>query len=315
MSRFVVTSAERQNVKARIGLTGATNTGKTWTALLIAKGLLKSEGAILPNGDVDWSKICIIDTERKRALFYANNGVFGKFMHIEFAPPYDPESYIEAVSVAEQNGAKVIIIDSLSHAWNGTGGVLEIVNERTQASRSKNQFSEGWGGKDGGTALQNRMIDHIMSSKCHIIATFRQKMEYLIEKDENGKTAVNKEGIKPVQRDDLEYEFDVTLKLHNDHTAEVIKNTLSFVDEKELKVTPVTEQFGDDLGSYLSSGVDAEKIKEDKRMALIKNIKELAKENPSLKTFYATAHPDWKLEELTANQCYIVLEEFKEILK
>lgn len=314
MSRFIVTDAERQNVKARIGLTGPTNTGKTWTALLLAKGLLKSEGAIIGN-DVDWSKICFIDTERKRALFYANNGIFGKFKHIEFTPPYHPNDYIEAVQVAESIGAKVIIIDSLTHAWNGTGGVLEIVNEKAQSSRSKNTFTEGWGGKEGGTALQNAMIDRIFASPCHIICTFRQKMEYVQEKDDNGKTIVKKLGVKPVQRDDLEYEFDLTLKLNDNHTADVIKNTLSFINEEELKINPITEAFGKDLGDYLSSGVAAEEIKENKRLALIENIKELAKDHPSLKQFFKTAHPDWKINELTTEQCHETLREFKEILK
>lgn len=315
MSRFIVTDAERQNVKARVGLTGATNAGKTWTALLIAQGILESEGAVLEDGTVDWSKVCLIDTERKRSLFYANNGTFGKFKHIEFTPPYDPNSYIEAVQVAESIGVKVIIIDSLTHAWNGTGGVLEIVSEKTLNSRSKNAFNEGWGGKEGGTALQNSMIDRIFASPCHIIATFRQKMEYVQEKDEFGKTQIKKLGVKPVQRDDLEYEFDLTLKLNNDHTAEVIKNTLSFVNEEELKINPVTSDFGKNLGEYLSSGVAADEIKENKRLSLINNIKALAKENPNLKTFYQTAHADWELNKLTAEQCYEVLKEFKEILK
>lgn len=316
MSKFVVTKAERQNVKARIGLTGATNTGKTWSALLIAKGLLESEKVYVKGTtEIDWSKICIIDTERNRSLFYANNGVFGKFSHINFEPPYDPESYVEAVKVAEENGAKVIIIDSLSHAWNGTGGVLEIVNDRTESSRSKNQFTAGWGGKEGGTALQNKMIDSILSSKAHIIATFRQKMEYVQERNETtGRTEINKIGIKPVQRDDLEYEFDVTLKFNNDHTAEIIKNTLSFIDEDELKIKPLDESFGKQLGDYLATGEDPEKIKEESRKALINNIKEEAKQNPSLFTYFNTAHSDWKINELTTKQCYIVLEEFKEIL-
>lgn len=315
MSRFVATTAQRENVKARIGLTGATNAGKTWTALLIAQGLLKAEGYVLENGDVDWSKVYLIDTERKRSLFYADNGVFGQFKHIQFNPPYDPDSYIEAVQYAESQGAKVIIIDSISHAWSGTGGVLDIVNERTQNSRNKNSFNEGWGGKEGGTALQNKMIDHILSSNCHVITTFRQKMEYVQERDDAGKIRITKLGVKPVQRDDLEYEFDITLKLNNDHTAEVIKNTVNFISEKEFTTSPITSEFGENLGKYLSSGIDPSLIQEGKRVALINSIMQLGRENTSLITYFKTAHPNWNINELTLDQCYTVFKEFKEIMK
>ena len=314
MSRFVATTAKRENVKARIGLTGATNTGKTWTALLIAEGLLKAENYVLEDGSVDWSKIYLIDTERKRALFYADNGVFGQFKHIEFTPPYDPNSYIEAVKYAESQGAKVMIIDSISHAWSGAGGVLDIVNERTLASKSKNSFNEGWGGKEGGSALQNKLIDEILSSNCHIIATFRQKMEYVQERNEEGKVRITKLGVKPIQKDDLEYEFDITLKLNNDHTAEVIKNTVNFISEKEFESSPITSEFGENLGKYLSSGIDPAQIQKEKRDTLIENIKELGKESPSLITFFKTAHSDWNINDLTINQCYEVLKEFKEIM-
>lgn len=314
-SKFVVSKAKREQVKARIGLTGATNTGKTWTALLIAQGLLKAEGYVTEDGKVDWSKVCVIDTERKRALFYADNGVFGEFLHIDFPAPYHPEDYIEAVQVAQQSGAKVIIIDSISHAWNGTGGVLEIVSEKTLNSKSKNQFNEGWGGKEGGTALQNKMIDKILASPCHIIATFRQKMEYVQEKDENGKTTITKLGVKPVQRDDLEYEFDITLKLNNDHTAQVIKNTVDFIDEKEFTANPITSKFGEELGKYLSSGADPSALKEEKRLHLINTILEMGKSYPSLVTFFKAQHPDWNIKELNLDQALTVIKEFKEVLK
>lgn len=313
-SKFVVTKAKRESVKARIGLTGATNTGKTWTALVIAEGLLKAENCVLENGNVDWSKVCVIDTERNRALFYANNGVFGEFLHIDFPAPYHPNDYIEAVKVAENSGAKVIIIDSISHAWNGTGGVLEIVSEKTLNSKSKNQFNEGWGGKEGGTALQNKMIDSILSSKCHIIATFRQKMEYVQERDESGRTTINKLGVKPVQRDDLEYEFDITLKLNNNHTAEIIKNTVNFIDEKEFTTNPITPQFGEELGKYLSSGIDPNEIKENKRVQLIDTLFNMGKQEPALIQYFKAAHNDLSLKELTLEQALQIMKEFKEIL-
>lgn len=286
MSRFVVVKAERIKLKARIGLTGVTNGGKTYTALMIAKGLLIAEGLLTPDGKPDWSKVAVIDSERKRSLFYADIPEFGQFLFIEFKPPYHPNDYIEAVEAALEAGAEIIIIDSLSHAWNGSGGVLEIVRERTDNSRNKNSFSDGWGGRGGGTDLQNNLIDNILSANAHIIATFRQKMEYVMERDENGKARITKMGTKAVQKDDLEYEFDITLKLDNNHRAEIIKNTVKFLKNQGEILEPITETFGKNLGDYLASGKAAESIIEAQVNKAKETIKEMVAANPNLKEIY-----------------------------
>lgn len=286
MSRFVAVKAERIKLKARIGLTGVTNGGKTYTALTIAKGLLIAENLLTEDGKPDWSKVAVIDTERKRSLFYADIPEFGQFTFINFEPPYHPNDYIEAVNVALKEGAKVIIIDSLSHAWNGSGGLLEIVRERTDNSRNKNSFTDGWGGKGGGTELQNNLIDNILSADAHIIATFRQKMEYVMERGDDGKAKITKMGTKAVQKDDLEYEFDITLKLDNEHRAEVIKNTVKFLDNQGEILEPITEQFGINLGEYLASGKAAEAIIEAQLNNAKATIREMVAENPNLKEIY-----------------------------
>ena len=314
-SRFTATVAKRQKLKARIGLTGATNAGKTYTALLIAEGLLISEGCLLEDGTPDWSKVVVIDTERERSKFYAGIDSIGNFTHIDFKPPFDPLSYIDAVAYAESLGATVCIIDSISHAWMGTGGVLEIVHERTEKSRSKNTFTEGWGGKEGGTALQNKMIDNIMASKMHTICTFRQKMEYTQEKDEvTGRTVIVKQGVKPVQKDDLEYEFDITLKLNNDHTAEVIKNTVKFLEADVDKLPVITSEFGKVLGDYLNKGEDPnvskQKIKED----YINKIKTMGEKYPPLFEYFKAKYPDKPLNNLSLNELSELIKTFKEMI-
>jgi hypothetical protein len=286
MSRFTAVKAQRIKLKARIGLTGVTNGGKTYSALMIAKGLLQAENAYTADGKLDWSKVAVIDTERRRSLFYADIPEFGQFQFIEFTPPYHPKDYMEAVNYAVSLGAEVIIIDSISHAWNGTGGILDIVRERTENSRSKNSFSDGWGGRGGGTELQNQFIDTILSTDAHIIATFRQKMEYVIERDEAGKTKITKLGTKPQQKDDLEYEFDITLKLDNDHYAEIIKNTVKFLDGQGTILEPITESFGKNLGDYLASGKAAETITQEQIAHAKEIIKDYVTKNPSLKEIF-----------------------------
>ena len=315
MSRFIATDAKRLNVKARIGLTGATNAGKTYTALRIAGGLLTAEGYTDEKGRPDWSKVAIIDTERSRSLFYAENGQFGSFKHVEFAPPYSPLDYIEAVNYVESLGIKVCIIDSLSHAWNGTGGILDIVTDLTLKSKTKNAYNEGWGGKAGGTALQNKMIDEILSSKMHTICTFRQKMEYVQEKDEaTGKTVIKKLGVKPVQRDDLEYEFDITLKLNDDHTAEIIKNTVDFLGKKETTLPVITEEFGKLLGEYLSKGENVEIYKAKIKESLLTDVKTLFDKYPPLVEYYKNTYTQAKVSSLEIDELRTLIKELKEMI-
>lgn len=293
MNSFTVQKAERLKLKARIGLTGPTNCGKTYGALIIAQGLMEAD-------NLDWSKVCIIDSERRRSLFYANNGVFGEFMFIEMTPPYSPQRYIEATQAALDAGAKIIIIDSLTHAWSGTGGVLDIVTERTQKSKTKNSYSDGWGGTDGGTALQNKMIDYLMAIPAHLICTFRSKMDSVMEKDEGtGRTVIKRVGIKPVQRDDLEYEFDITLQFDKDtHTPEIVKNTVQFIQQDNLGLGPITKEFGKNLGDYLSQGIDPEIIKKGQIEHAKKTIVALVSENPNNKEIYKLIAGDTKLADL-----------------
>lgn len=285
-TRFTAVKAQRLKLKARIGLTGVTNSGKTYTALVIAKGLLQAENLYTSEGKLDWSKVAVIDSERKRVLFYADIPEFGQFTFIDFQPPYHPKYYIEAVKYAKECGAEIIIIDSISHAWNGTGGVLDIVRERTERSKTKNSMMDGWGGAEGGTALQNKMIDEILSVDAHVIATFRQKMDYAVEKDEQGKLKIQKLGVKPQQREDLEYEFDITLKLDSEHNAEIIKNTVKFLNKEGDILAPITEEFGRYLGEYLSSGAPYETILNSQLEDAKKKIKEMVTVKPSLKEIY-----------------------------
>ena len=312
MSRFIAKQAQRRKLKARIGLTGATNTGKTYTALRIAAGLLLSEGIVDNEGNPDWSKVAVLDTERSRALFYANDGVIGSFLHVPFEPPYSPLAYIEAVQYIESLGVEVCIIDSLSHAWNGTGGVLDIVAERTE--KSKNAYTAGWGGKDGGTALQNKMIDVIMSCNMHTICTFRQKMEYAVEKDEDNKTVIRKLGVKPVQRDDLEYEFDITLKLDNDHTAEILKNTVRFLGGNEDRLPMITEEFGRMLGSYLNTGLDMAEYEKAYKEQYTAKIKEYGEQHEELYEYFVNMYPNRALDSLSIQELKELLDEFERML-
>lgn len=189
--------ATKKKSKARIALIGPAGSGKTFTALRLAHGL--SEGG----------SIAVFDTERGSASKYAGDpnpdGGSFEFDCMDDMTDFDVRRYINAIEEAGKSGYDVLIIDSLSHAWAGVGGLLEFVDSK--AGNSANKFT-AW--RDA-TPLHNKLIDAILNAPLHIIATMRSKTEYVIEKDEKGRSVPRKVGMQPIQRDGLEYEFDVIL--------------------------------------------------------------------------------------------------------
>ena len=241
---FNFSKAKREKSKARICLTGASGGGKTLSSLYLAYGMTE-----------DWNKIAVIDSERGRALLYANRSDLGtgEFLHCDLEPPYTTERYIEAMREAEKIVGEdgVIIIDSGSHAWKGEGGVLDY-KEQVSAQRGKTDFS-AW--NDAGK-VQNRFIDTIMDLNCSVIVTLRSKSEYVQEKDpETGKSTVRKLGLAPVQRDDFEYEFMLVMDCDKDtHNASIIKDN-TFLDAQGFygKITPA---LGKQLREWMNEGVE-----------------------------------------------------------
>jgi len=224
--QFQIETARKSDTRARIALYGPSGSGKTYTALEIAKGLTDQH-----------ERIVVLDTENRSAAKYAD----GRWKHLKM-PSTDMETYIEAIKFA-QNQADVLIIDSLSHAWFGLDGALQKKDE--QAYKSGNSYT-AWGKV---TPVHHRLIFAMIDSTCHLIATMRAKTAHVIE----GKT-VRKVGLDPVQRDGMEYEFDLLCSLTPDHTMHVEKTRHSALDGKTFK-RPGPE-FGRTVLEWLSD-VDA----------------------------------------------------------
>jgi hypothetical protein len=172
--------AVKHELKLRMAISGASGSGKTYTSLALASALAGK------------GRIALIDTEHGSASKYANLFDFDVLELTNF----HPDNYIKAIKAAERAGYDVLIIDSMSHAWNGLGGVLELVGG-VQAK---------W--NTVARPLENNFISAIVSSKMHIIATMRAKMKTEVEKDEKGKSYTKKVGLDAIQRQDIEYEFD-----------------------------------------------------------------------------------------------------------
>lgn len=230
------TKATKKRAKLRAALLGPAGSGKTYSALAVASGL--------------GGRIAVIDTEHGSASKYA--GLFD-FDVVELST-YSVENYIEAIRAAEAAGFDVLVIDSLSHAWAGKGGILEFVDERTKASRSGNAFSSGW--KDA-TPKHNQLIEAILACRCHVIATMRTKTEWVVQENERGKKEPKRIGTAPVQRDGMEYEFDLVGDLDQDHTFVVSKTRCPALSGAVM--TKPGADLAKVLSAWLSDGVDAPK--------------------------------------------------------
>lgn len=232
--------AERRQMRLRIGLAGPSGSGKTVSSLLVAYGITG-----------DWNAIGLVDTEHNSGDIPVGstvNGVtIGEYNILPLEPPYTPDVYIEAIKEAEKAGIKVLILDSISHAWAGEGGLLEKHGQL--AKRGGNSF-DAW--RDV-TPLHNKFVEAMLSCNLHLIATLRAKVEYAVEKSDRG-TTIKKMGMAPIQRDGMEYEFTVFLDLDQSHQASSSKDRTSLFDGKIFTPSPKT---GEMLRAWAESGVEA----------------------------------------------------------
>lgn len=243
--------AERKKAKARIAIIGPAGGGKTYSGLLIAFGLVGPEG-----------KVAVIDTEHGSAELYSH---LGDYDCLQLDPPFSVGKYLEAIRLAERKGYQALLVDSLSHAWAGPGGLLEFVDKVCDA---KNKFA-AW---REATPQHNELVEAMLQSKMHIIATMRSKMEYIITADEKGRQVPKKVGLSPVQRDGLEYEFTLVFDVDQQrHMATVSKDRTSMFNGF---CDVLTTETGLKIKNWLESGVDGTQYITPEQ---VKEIEELVK--------------------------------------
>ena len=250
---FSFSKAERKKAKLKLNLNGPSGSGKTYSALVLASSLGR--------------KIAVIDTENESASLYANE--FG-FDTLPMRPPYSPERFAGAIIAAHNMGYEVLIIDSASHEWIGTGGCLEINDEA--AKRFKGNTWSAWSET---TPRHRKFIDAILQTDMHIITTTRAKTETAV--GEKGK--ILKLGMKAEQRDGYEYELTVSLDmLHENKFAIPTKDrTKLFNPCGEV----ITSETGSKLLAWLNDGRSQEEALQDafdealKRIAQTNDIAEL----------------------------------------
>ena len=225
-----IRKARRSATKLRLLLPGPSGSGKTWGALSIAKGI--------------GGRTVVIDTEEGSSDMYDH---LHEFDVVDLKPPFTPERYVECITACEEAGYDIIIVDSITHEWNGKGGCLELVDEIARAKFKGNT----WSAYSEITPRHRAFIDAMLRSRCHIIATARAKTE-TAQVDEGGRKRVVKLGMAAETRQGVEFEFDIVLDLvHDGHFATVSKDRTGIFggDPK-----PITVETGKRLAQWLAGG-------------------------------------------------------------
>jgi hypothetical protein len=226
-----IKKAIKSQQKLRLGISGASGSGKTYSALLLASSL--------------GSKVCVIDTEQGSASLYADKFEFDV---LELTAPYSSERYVEALKRVEMAGYDVIVVDSMSHNWNQAGGCLDSVNKISESSK-RNSYT-AWGKV---TPQYDKLIHSILACKAHVVTTMRSKTAYELVENEKGKLAPVKRGLAPIQRDGIEYEFTLMFDLDQNHNFICTKDRTGLFSNTDIP-EPLNQEVASKLLTWLNSG-------------------------------------------------------------
>jgi len=224
--------AVKTKSRLRLAIDGISGSGKTYTALATADGMAEAIKG----------KIALIDSEHGSASLYADRFAFDTLDLQEF----QIENYIEALEAAAKGGYEIVIIDSTSHAWDA---LVERVDRIANTMTGGNTSFRAWA---QGTPLQKKLIEAMLSYPGHVIVTCRSKTEYSVDKDDKGKTTINKVGTAAVQRAGFEYEFTMAMTMDANHVGHVTKDRTSKFQDKFIDRPG--KRFGKELIAWLNEG-------------------------------------------------------------
>jgi len=269
-----IRKAHRKQAKIKLALQGPSGSGKTMSALLLASGI------------TDYSKIAVVDTENHSADLYAH---LGDYNVLQLSKPFTPERYIKAIEVCETAGMEVIIIDSISHEWEGSGGILDL-----HGNMAGNSFAN-WSKI---TPRHNGFVQKILESGCHIISTIRTKTDYTLT-DKNGKMVPEKVGLKGIQRDGIDFEFTIVFDLDIKHNAVASKDRTGLFMGKPEGI--ITYEYGKRILKWCNTGTGIDEvIRQIKTATSVEKLREIYNNYPEYRSkieFLAIA----RKQELHAN--------------
>ena len=260
---MLLQKASRQQTRIRLGISGPSGSGKTLGALQVAFGLCG-----------DWNKIAVICTEHGSANLYSH---LGQYNVVTLSEPYSPERFQNCILLCQASGIEVIIIDSISHAWDGNGGILDIHSKIAGSNTFMNWRKV--------TPLQNSLMQTILESTCHVITTIRTKQEYVLS-SKNDKLIPEKVGLKLIQRDGFEYDLTILFEVNINHFATATKDrTSAFAGKPEFKLTSlVGQQLLDWCNQGHSVNAKEELVQKIKDTSTVEELLALYKASPAYQT-------------------------------
>lgn len=200
--------AKREAIRTVVSVSGRSGSGKTYSSLLLARGLAGPEG-----------KVFVLDTEAKRSLMYADDPDIGGFRVGHMRPPFTPDSYIATIDAAEKAGADVIVVDSASHEWTGIGGCIEWA-EKIQ-SESRKQGPTAW---IKPKCAHRRLVNRLLQAQCHLVLCLRADYKLVAFTDDKGKQAfAESNDLVPEQEKRFIYEMTISAIVDADHRARFVK--------------------------------------------------------------------------------------------
>ena len=283
---FSFSTVKRTQCKASILIEGLSGRGKSGLALVLAKGLAG-----------DWKDVFAIDTENGSLKLFdgipcTSGDKFEGFQYADFKADFGfkPTNYMAFREAAIEAGAKVLIQDSITHAWSYSGGILDMVSELKKNNKRYERDSYAAWGDDEIVKEKQLLYQMFRDNRCHVISTVRvkEKMEY--DKDDQGKTILRSLGEQEIMQNDVKYEPDLVLHMIEPGSctagaikypkARVIKSRYRILDVDE--VYEFTPQLVEQLRQYLEEGADPDEILEQQRQDYVKGVKEYLDANSGI---------------------------------
>jgi hypothetical protein len=233
---FSIRPAKRENVLLLLGLAGGTGSGKTWTAMAIAKGM---SGA---------KPFAVVDTENGRARHYADDFSFDV---VDLEAPFTPDRYQQAIEACVKSGHKVIVVDSMSHEWEGVGGLLDWHEQEMGGQQSKNLSA--W---IKPKMAHRRLVTYLLQVDAHIILCLRAAEKVEAVRGANGKmeivpkqTLTGLDGWVPITEKSLPFELTASFLLTADHPGmpKPIK-----LQEQHRRLIPLDKPLSEQTGAALA---------------------------------------------------------------
>ena len=235
MSVLNIRKAQREGARVLIGIAGISGSGKTYTAIKLAYGLAGGNG----------KKVGFLDTENKRGSLYADI-VDDPFLIGDLYAPFSPGRYIDAIREFQEAGVEVLVIDSISHEWEGTGGCEEIAN-------AHNKRVLGW---QKAKAEHKRFMNVLLQSNLHIIACIRARDKVDFSDSNNPKPL----GVQPICEKNFMFEMTASLMMHDQGSRQsVLKCPADLTGILGRQTDYIGEQDGAALREWIAGGkrVDA----------------------------------------------------------